>query len=357
MARRLLIPFSCIALSIAVSISARAVSYRIVDLGTFGGISASASSVNSSGQIVGSFTNSTGEKHAFLYTPSSGMTDLGTFGGLEAEARDINDSGQIAINVRMQSVSRTYIRDTIGSLIDVGSLGGGSASSQAINNLGQVVGNSGDFAFLYTPGSGMANILPAYPSYAVDISDTGYIAGGFLSGGPGAFVRSPDGTLSFLHFEPIGDNSYSVYAVNAAGVGVGRHRWYDKLQGLSVWEGMIWPPPSGTGIHLPSNSYHTSPADINDDGWIVGHSTHIAGSDYAFLTGPGIGTVELPTLGGVAPHPLHIDNTGMIAGYAQTASGETHAVYWEQVVPEPSGILCLSAGGLGLLLAFRRRKT
>ena len=44
-----------------------------------------------------------------------------------------------------------------------------------------------------------------------------------------------------------------------------------------------------------------------------------------------------------------------VAGYANnTSTGNTEAILWHYVVPEPSSLIAL-AGGLGMLLGFRRR--
>jgi probable HAF family extracellular repeat protein len=71
-------------------------------LGPFGGHSSIAQSINNSGQVVSSASNTSGEALAFLWCESTGLTDLGTlpgtipFGTQENIANAINDLAQVA---------------------------------------------------------------------------------------------------------------------------------------------------------------------------------------------------------------------------------------------------------------------
>ncbi len=80
--------FVGVALILAACASAQAVQYTAVDLGTLPGDSYSqAYGINSSGQVVGYSSDSTGHQHAFLWSISGGMVDLGTLPGDSTELR------------------------------------------------------------------------------------------------------------------------------------------------------------------------------------------------------------------------------------------------------------------------------
>jgi probable HAF family extracellular repeat protein len=75
----------------------------MVDIGTLGGASSWAYSINDSGVVVGSSLDPSGRRRAFLWTKAMGMADLNDLIDTRLElnliaARDINDTGQIATN-------------------------------------------------------------------------------------------------------------------------------------------------------------------------------------------------------------------------------------------------------------------
>jgi probable HAF family extracellular repeat protein len=76
------------------SIAATSPPFVVINLGTLGGTYSephdSGSALNASGQIVGASTTTSGEFHAFLWSPQDGMIDLGTLGGLYSYALAIN---------------------------------------------------------------------------------------------------------------------------------------------------------------------------------------------------------------------------------------------------------------------------
>jgi probable HAF family extracellular repeat protein len=70
----------------------------VIDLGTFGGISASVRDINNNGDMVGYFVLPSGERHGFLWSDGI-VTDLSQLIGLGGTITDINDNGSMVINV------------------------------------------------------------------------------------------------------------------------------------------------------------------------------------------------------------------------------------------------------------------
>jgi len=124
---------------------------RMTDLGTLGGLCASAFALNNRGQVAGEATIAGDtEAHAFLWERGV-MKDLGTLGGTHSYAGWLNDSGQLvgaATNPGDQALLAFSWKDD--AITNLGTLSGNSCSAaDAINSNGQVVGGSGfnDSAF------------------------------------------------------------------------------------------------------------------------------------------------------------------------------------------------------------------
>jgi probable HAF family extracellular repeat protein len=66
----------------------------MVGIGSLGGNTSNAFSINDLGQIVGETALSDGEFHAFIYDPNGGMRDLGT-SGMQSAAHSINNAGVV----------------------------------------------------------------------------------------------------------------------------------------------------------------------------------------------------------------------------------------------------------------------
>jgi probable HAF family extracellular repeat protein len=135
----------------------------VTDLGTLGGIgspnSSQAVAINSSAQIVGTYSDDAGHDRPFLYDDGV-MHDLGTLGGRVAIASDINDQGQIvgdsAIHctpLQCDTASAFIFQD--GTMQALAELGNGIP--YGINDQGQIVGMlvvSGNVRpFLYEQGT------------------------------------------------------------------------------------------------------------------------------------------------------------------------------------------------------------
>jgi len=106
-----------------------------------GGVYSLAYAINNSGQIVGSWENSSGDVFAFVYNDGT-KTDLGGFGGGDHEATDINDDGDVVGYATVGGNQHPVLWPAGGGGQDLGLLSGGLyGRARAINNAGQMVGD------------------------------------------------------------------------------------------------------------------------------------------------------------------------------------------------------------------------
>lgn len=201
-------------------------SYNIIDLGTFGGLSSVALGVNDNGQVVGSADTAQGLRHAYRWE-NGVMTDLGTLGypTARSEAWDINHDG-VVVGIVGTGPNKAFIWENgiqteigppevlksaygvndakqvvgifvvpagggdkhaflweSGIMTDLGTLGGGYAIAWDINNSGQVVGKAftatDERGFLWQDGvmSDLGTLDEWTSSAAFAINDLGQIVG------------------------------------------------------------------------------------------------------------------------------------------------------------------------------------
>jgi len=159
---------------------------KMTDLGTLGGSNGRgyATAINASGQVIGYWTLNIDTSHPFLYSGGK-MTDLGTLGGRYSTPADINDAGQIVGSSTIKSSERhshAFLYDG-GKMTDLGTLGGASSVGRGINDGGQVVGWSDGRAFLYEGGkmTDLNKLIPANSGWVLEsatgINNKGQIAG------------------------------------------------------------------------------------------------------------------------------------------------------------------------------------
>ena len=112
----------------------------MVEIGTFGGPSSSASAINNRGVVVGSADLADGTTHAFAYR-NGHLHDLGTLGGANSFARDINNKGQIVGRAQgADGVDRAFIySDRVMKPLPTPE--GASSSASSINRSGYAVGS------------------------------------------------------------------------------------------------------------------------------------------------------------------------------------------------------------------------
>jgi probable HAF family extracellular repeat protein len=257
---------------------------------------------------------------AFLYSQGS-LTDLGNLGGYVSVATSIDSSGKI---IGYASTTAEYTSPfhavywSPGSTTpqDLGTLGGNSQAT-GINDQGQIVGYSGTgtgynspvFAFLdsngsmtaLAPGSGFSN------SYATGINDSGQIVGYLTTATAASLDRAAlysNGVWTNLGTLPgylatvataINDSGEVVgYATNDVGGMGGDYRAIVDSNGQMTDLNTLLPANSGWTL--------TTATAINNQGVIVGMGVHNGNAD-AYLLYPSSSTPTPTPTPAPAPTP------------------------------------------------------
>jgi probable HAF family extracellular repeat protein len=144
------------------------------DLGTLGGRESAAAAVNDRGQVAGGAATRSGQEHAFLWDPVTGMRDLGSLPGhIVAYATHVNERGQVAgFSYPESGLTHAFLWDPVTGMRDLGTLGGRESRVYDMNERGQVVGltttaSGTKRAVLWTPSS-------LAPRVSVTVARAGY---------------------------------------------------------------------------------------------------------------------------------------------------------------------------------------
>ncbi|MGH8763317.1 MAG: PEP-CTERM sorting domain-containing protein [Nitrosospira sp.] len=350
----------------AASSQASVTAYAFTDLGTLGGTTSAAYSINNLGQVVGeSSLSSNVATHATLWNGTV-ATDLGAFGGHGSLARGINNSGQIVGNANFDDGPHA-IRWNGGATTDLGAAPGVLQPSlaNAINDLGQVVGYSGlDLGYVASQATvwngataTVFGIRGGLDSGARGINNSGQIVGN--DGGTpilwdgGARIVLPTNDAITYAFPS---------AINDSGKIVGDSNLVDKGGVYAT----LWDGDTVTNLD-PLNTYTGSEANaINNSGEIVGVSYIVneLGSGHATFWNGATAAVDLNSLldtgtvnaGWVLISASDINDKGAIVGTASNSvlGIDSHA-FLLTPVPEPDTYALLLAG-LGLVGFIGRRK-
>ena len=151
--------------------------------------------------------------------------------------------------------------------------------------------------------------------------------------------------ISFNHAAPAKGPAGTVYVLTDLGRGsaikasnpdssgaffiVGSDRGANGFSEARVWEvttagAILAVTDLGT---LPGQSSSFA-ADVNDSGIVVGSCTDGNGSQIGFVDVPGVGMLELPSLGGAESIPVAVNNSGVIVGSARDAQNVDWGVMW-----------------------------
>ena len=343
----------------------------ITDLGTLeGDLASRAAAINASGQVVGRSLPHVGE-HAFLWEGGT-MSGLAPLSGCPSAAYGINDAGHVVGWAEADGGSRRGFIYTGDEIIPLGTLGGPTSTAYGINNLGQVAGSSdldggGMGAFLwdnYTM-TGLATLGGAYTE-AYAVNDAGQVVGHSDTGhGSHACLWYDD---SVTDLGTLGGRWSFARAINDAGQVVG---YSDK--GLLDGAAFLWQDGAMTDLGT-LGGWWAQANGINDDGVIVGTShtglTDEAGDPivHAFIYDDGamsdLNDVLAEGCGWELLAATGINDAGQIVGWG-THGGDLRGFLLAMsggapdaapIVPEPSTVLLIVLGALGLTLKKRRRR-
>lgn len=322
--------------------------YTVVDLGTLGGASSGASTINNKGWVAG-FSNlpNNQSQHAFLWR-SGEITDLGTLGGpnsvvfaalaksnrgdiagqAETSAPDplhenfCSFAGPPGFNGGLTCLGFLW-RD--GVMTALPTLGGNNAQAYGVNDRGQVVGVAEtavhdptcvapqvlDYeAVIWGPKAGELHELPPLPgdrvAVAVAINEQGQVVGASLSCGPV-------------------DPGRSAHAV-------------------------LWEHGSVTNLGSLGGALDNVPLAINNRGQVVGFS-HLAGDviEHAFFWGNGTMTDLGPLPGDIQSFASAIDEQGDVIGTSCDVNFNCRAVMWQHGVVVDLNTLIASGSTLSLI--------
>lgn len=356
------------------ALTAKAATYNITDLGSFGTQSV-AYGINNNGQIVGYSDTAAGQR-AFLYSNGT-MTDLGIpAGGYGSYAVDINDSSQVVgVAATADGYQRAFLYNN-GAMTDVGAYSANYPRSvaSAINSIGQIVGEvspangTTGHAFLNSNGTLTMIDQNSFPPFstlsysnALDINDSGQVVGA-------ASVNAPNGissfSFAFLYSNGVMTNlgtlpnSTSTYATGINNIGqiVGVA---DSVNGYA--HAFLYSHGVMTDLGTLPNSQNTFANAINDSGQVVGDTRTINYSDgSAFLYGNGefsdLNTLIAADSGWKLLQAMDINNQGQIVGSGVNRLGQIHAfLLTPSAVPVPDTFWLFSSA-LAVFGLLGRRK-
>ena len=286
--------------------------YVVTDLGDLGGGEAVASSINSSGQIVGfshlaehTLNNACDERRAFLFE-DGGMVELASLPGTRfATASAISDAGDVS------GTNDVYVADASCS-------GGCFPGSCAVQT--PVLVRDGFTLDLSAP-------LPWYAGVANDVNNLGQVVGWSRKADlPNSRtwhaylwengVRTDLGTL---------DRDWSIATgINDEGLVVG----YSQLvEGSNLWYGFRWSNGGMTALPFLGENTYNGANDVNATGEAVGWSgPSVTEVSPVFYPASG-GALDLGGLGGTEGSAFALNNRGSVVGYSYTAGNQSRHAF------------------------------
>ncbi len=306
--------------------------------------------LNNFGQVTGYFSPAGGyDFHAFLYSPDSGMADLGTLGGRTSWANSLNDVGQVAgYSFTSEERVRAFLYTSADGMINLGTLGGNNSQAVSLNDAGQVAGlislpRRRQHAFLYSADGGMVDLgtLGGNNSQAVSLNNAGEVTGNSNTseGGSHAFLYSVAGGM--IDLGTLGGSTSEAAAINSAGQVTG----YSYLDGDGSFHAFLYSADGGKIDLGTLGGTNSQAVSLNDSGQVIGSASVIGNAVHAFLYSTAGGMVDLGTLGGSTSYGRDINSAGRVTGSSYiSGDGSLHAF----VYSAEGGMVDLNAVTSGL---------
>lgn len=333
--------------------------YRVRELPVLPGYSRSVGiAISDAGVIVGYVTDELGYTHSARWNHDGTLSvDLLSGASYDKQcATGINNKGQIIISVFDDaSTQRAYLLNPDGTSKELGSLGGNWTQVNQINDQGQVVGSSlkatggMDYAFVWDGANGMREL--AYGAFAGAINNSGVIVGS-ITEEPGQLGHAY--RWAGTDTTDLGSAFYSGSRANdvndsgdAAGYVAGPTHDY-AVHWMTDGRAIIL----GDGIANAINDQEQIAGIVN-----YGYNSFGQPLCTAALWEPDGQCVQLELLPGYAQSwAFDINDAEQVLGFAfDSAANDTRYVLWEPV-PEPSGLISLLCGLIGVGGRMIRRR-
>ncbi len=340
----------------ALSASAAGTNYHVTDIGSFGGQSVTATSINNAGQVVGYGQDASHHIKSYIYQGGV-MTNMGSLSTTQdIYAMQINESGTAAGYgyvpfAQGQIHAFTYAGGTKTQLSGTGTRSG----AVALNDNGQVlgtlqVGAGPNQTVVWT--SGVATVQAGLSGTANGINNAGQIAGYRSTGGGfGAYVYSAGVTSNI---PTLGGTSNVTAAINNAGQVVGQ----STLAGNTNTHAFLYSGGVAKDLGALNPTDFSYANGLNEFGKVVGTSSTQAGVYSAFYY-DGTSMINLnqhldaSSVGWTLSEATSINDLGQIVGYGMIG-GQQHAFLLTPLAaPEPGTFAAL---GLGALVVLKRRR-
>ena len=242
-------------------------------------------SINAAGQALGSYQDSSGVQHGFIYDSSSGMSiDVPTPDGRKTNVQSITDAGQVlGTYYDDNNVLIPFVYDSrAGAFIPVNDPSFPGATIQNVNSSDEILGFyfdvSGQHAFLYDSASKtytpINDPLPADVSGSLGqaLNDASQVLGSYRDGGntAHAFVYDPSSQNYTEITDPAaapGDSPYA-QSINNSGQVLAYY-----VDASSVVHSFIYDTATGAVTDIVDNAgvNGTIAQSMNDAGQVVGY--------------------------------------------------------------------------------------